>query len=323
MPKNHLVPTPITNVNGVVTTVYRRPSTPTSLTRSLPPVAPALADDESSPVEDVLALFDAPDEALERSLRNATPEQLRDVEEAMSVAREREGRNLSTKHNTEAVKSLVVDGAYSAVSKIADFQGAVPNTANLKTLGVRAVALDVMSAVQQVFPYVNVGGGMEAYATTPTKHLDALLRGIKVVAEKGDTADMVAYTQMHKAGQFKYLDTFDKYASVFPERLGVELFRTLMVDLDTLTTLTGDEFVQIPSHLKAFNETAFGSQGKLVYDGRIRSYPHMTRLVKAVEKYPDNVDEVLQWYRDGRGDGFDTEEFRAYLAGGTLKEGLL
>lgn len=332
MPKGHLIPTPITNVNGVATTVYRSPDQATGKVSSMPPVTLVQSPAPSDPVDVLMSLFDSDEERLEHSLRNATPEQLLDVEQAIIVARGREARKLSPKRNTDSLRSLVAEGAYTAVGKIAEHGDAAPNSASLKTFGRIEVAKDIAALIEQVIPGgVSVEQTIESYAQVPMHYLDAVRRGVEAAAHLDGNKEaktrvassMYSLTNMVNLNEFEYVEAFDRHWQDMPEGMKSNSFRSVMVALRNGSPLTGEAYTEIAAHLRAshIHELEDPQSSNRLLAGR--TYLHNHRLMGGVEMYPDHVDEVLQWHRDGRGIGFDSDAFRDYLAGGTLKEGLL
>jgi hypothetical protein len=331
MPKGHLIPTPITNVNGVATTVYRSPDKAAVKTASMPPVKLSPLESPNDPVDALMAQFGSDEERLEDGLRRATPEQLHDVERALAVARGRESRRLSVSRNSDSLCHLVADGAYTAVAKIAEYGDDAPNSASLKAFGHTEVAKDIVDFVDRIIPSPGREQSIEVFARTPSLHLDAVRHAVEAAAlmdgnkEASDRVESSMYgvVNMTSLNEYGYVEDFVRHWKGIPKGMNANGFRTVMVALGYLTPPSGGKYVEIAAHLKACHASSFDEdQGwKRLLAGQ--AYLQNRGLVNGVEMYPDHVDAILQWHREGRGTDFDSDAFRDYVAGGTLREGIL
>lgn len=332
---NKLIPTPIVDKNGKQTTVHKKVagSSPSGKLSNVVPVLPVPKKNSASTLDDVLGLFNEVDERLEYSLMSATPDQLRDVEDAMVIAREREARGLSPKRNSESLFLLVSGGAFTAVAKIAQNGTTMPNSSSMTSFGKREVAKEISWLVQTIIPMSNglVKDNVDNMAKTPTHYLDAVRRGVEHAARlDGDqqssaltVSNMLPFLNLHSMSEYSVIEAFDKHWSDLPHGMTVEGFRSVMIALGDGRRANG-KYVEIAAHLRA---CALSTEHPYITAGHQREagtpYFHNYRMRDVVEQHPDKVEAIIQWNKEGRGSDYYSDLFREYLSVGTLRDGQL
>lgn len=330
-----IIPTAIVDKNGRRTTVHKKMTEAAALGKlaNVTPVLPVTAGDGAITFDDALGLFDEVDEMLEYSLIDATPDQLRDVEDAMIIAREREARGLSPKRNSESLRLLVSAGAFSAVAKIAQNGSSMPNSTNMTTFGKKEAAKDIAAVIKTVIPTSNglLQSIEESLAKTPSHYLDVVLRGAEHAARlDGNTqsnnltmSNMLPYLNLHSTGEYSVIEAFDKHWGDLPHGMNVDGFRSVMIALGDGRKANGN-YVEIAAHLRA---CALSDGRGFTHSGHQReagyTYLHNHRMRDAVERYPDKVEMIVQWNKDGRGSDYNSDLFREYMNAGTLRGGQL
>jgi len=332
---NNLVPTPIVDRNGKQTTVYKRVAGVASswkLTSAIPEL-PAPAETGASPLDDVLRLFGEVDNKLESSLMGTTPEQLRDVEDAMVVALGREARGLSPKHNSGSLRLLVSGGAFTAVAKIAQEGDNIADSSTLASFGKRKVAKEIVDLISSVVPTSTglFNDTVDTMSKTPTHYLDMVRRGAEhaVYLDKQrqltdlTVSNTLPYWNMHSLGEYSVLEAFDKHWDALPEEITAEGLRSVMIALGDGRQANGS-YVEVAAHLRA---CVLSAEHPFTHSGHQRDagnpYVRNYSMRDAVERYPDKVDAIIQWNRAGRGSDYDSDVFREYITGGTLRDGHL
>lgn len=332
---SNLVPTPIVDRNGKQTTVHKKAvgASPSGKLSNVSPTLPAAKKSSASALDDVLGLFDEVDDGLECSLMGATPDQLRDVEDAMVIAREREARGLSPKRNSESLRLLVSGGAFTAVAKIAQNGATMPNSSSMASFGKREVAKDISWLFQTIIPMSNglVKDSVDNIAKTPTQYLDAVRRGAEYAANLDGNqrsmaltvSNMLPFLNLHSMSEYSVIEAFDKHWRDLPGGMTVEGFRSVMIALGDGTKANG-QYVEIAAHLRA---CALSAQHPYITAGHQREagnpYLHNYRMRDVVEQYPEKVDAIIQWNKEGRGSDYSSDAFREYMTIGTLRDGQL
>lgn len=349
MSRDHLIPTPITRADGVQTTVYRRADMNSG------GVHAALGKPlEKSPLMDTLkneasvAVFDETTENMERNDRDqikrviasSSAAELRNIKEAMVIARERdENKSWFSRTDRLVMMALIRNGAHSTVKKAVEHYDEVPHDGTLgtfdSTLGEFAVKLEaasIMELMYGVHPEIAPEGMLEKLEGTSPEDIESLRRGIEKARNEGGMGGMAmdSLEDSIADGHSKAALRYGKYADAIPSgmmpnrasRIIDQLIESGVIDLE------GSGPDNIASHFKAysmFEPIAVDRNADDYYTGKGESYADSYDLIAGVEMYPDHIDELMEYRKSRQTEDFDTDLFRDYLAAKSplMQEGML
>jgi hypothetical protein len=328
MSRSHLIPTPVTTVAGVQTTVYRRADANSGgVSASLSKPQQKSAFKSTLKAEAYKAVFgdDAADEAVAAAIENSSAPQLKNIKEAMGIVRERaEMDGHAPRREIEAMQAMVADGAHSVIAKAVEHYDEAPESETLAQFAKDTYTRDILDIM---YPHKDAGEMDPRYMQSMTrresaKELENIMRAVKTTRDMGAKGPgvMAAFNQ-----NIRVAETFGKHLDIIPEGMMPHQVEDLMKELDEwgFISIKNDKFDTFGAHLKAahqFEALAINEGGTVVVRNQ---YVDCEGLLDAVEMYPDHVDEVMAYRKDRQTDDFDNDLFRDYLGGGALREGML
>lgn len=341
MSRNHLIPTSITNVKGVQTTVYRRPDSGsgkvsaalkapqkrTGFMENLKAEAASVVFDDG--VESTYANAGKIRAQVEEVLDNASAEQLRNIKEAMIMVRERDGDPDIRDWEIRAMKTLVRTGAHSTIAIAVQRYDEVPEGKKLVGFAVKETGKELLRIMHPV-AMDDDKKLLKSLGNTSPDHIEHLRRAVhKAQTADGGSGgmfmDALESSLTGSASEVAYL--YGMYANAIPDSIPPNravrtikaLFREGIVKID------GDDKI-LTAHLQAadqFERIKLDTSSSDFVPGRGTTYMDSPKLLAGVIMYPDRVNDLMAYRKERQAEDFDTDHFREYLGSGVMKEGML
>jgi hypothetical protein len=307
------------------------------------PLMDALKNEASVAVFDETTenMADGDREQIKSVIASSSAAELRNIKEAMVIARERdENKSWFSRTDRLVMMALIRNGAHSTLKKAVEHYDEAPADGTLGqfggTLGEFAVKLEAASIFERMYGVhteIAPEGMLGKLEGTSPEDIESLRRGIEKALEVGGRGGMAmdALEDSIMDGHGKTAYRYGKYADAISSdmmpnrasRMIDHLIESGVIDLEG-----GSGRDNMAAHLRAnrmFEPIAIDRNADDYYTGKGESYAESYDLIAGVEMYPDHIEELMEYRKSRQTEDFDTDLFRDYLAAKSplMQEGML
>lgn len=268
------------------------------------------------------------------ALRSATAPELRNIKEAMLIARERdENREGFILKDRASMRALVRTGAHTTLAKAVEHYDEAPEDEALGDFAIKLQAVDLMDRMYRGHTEIAPEGMLSRLQDTSPEDIEYLRRGIDKAIEVdssgggGAAMDSIEDSIMGNGTvAYRYGRYADAISSeMLPLRANRMINNLIGSGIIDYETGAGNH---LASHLKAnrlFEPIAVDRNAEDYFPGKGDSYETSFDLIAGVDMYPDHVEELMEYRKNRQTEDFDTDLFRDYLAAKSplMQEGML
>lgn len=322
MSRHELIPTVITNVNGVTTTVHKRVDQSSGQASSAllgaTPAAKGSFKEKliKDAVDEVVTEWDrmgggsASVDELIATIKGSNPAQIRNIVEAVGIARELDENSMNGEGNEGTVKELIAEGAHTSIARVVEQYDSAAYGEPIGLWANESIAKEAVERVDAIDPdlhfYIPGGFGMLATENMSKAADMAIQRDGGGKVESGHMAQFSAFTRFD--ANPLHAVNYGLHADVIPEAMTPNEFVDTYERVDAWRSFEGDDQLErldkVGAHLQAAD---------IMKRTTGQSYDNES-IMEAVEKFPNNVEDIMAYRRDNLTNNIDPDKFQSYLS---------